>query len=82
MRPNGIRKMRSDEEGEGIARTAGRHIDVESVLTVRAVDGFHLCGGFAGGALIPDGGIDGAGFEIFSENRSLREGARSEQKQG
>jgi len=78
--------MGGDEEGEGVARAAIGRVDVEGVLAVGPAfvgrEGFHLYGGIARGALVPDGGIDGGGFEIFGENTGLCEGADGDEKQG
>jgi hypothetical protein len=64
-----VREMVGNEESVAIARRHFRDVDVESVFAVRAVRRFNGDGVSAVESLVPDGGIDSAGFESFRENR-------------
>src|ERR1017187_8468690 len=56
------------EESVSALRRRGA-ADQERVLAVRGLVGLHGEDGVAGDVLVPEVGVDGAGFEVFGEER-------------
>jgi hypothetical protein len=66
---HGVGQMAVDEERLAVASRHIRYVDVQRVFAVSSVCRFHGDGVGAVHSLVPDGGIDLARLEVFSENR-------------